>query len=142
MTSEAKQITLALVGGTFGGALTSLFSYSTKRSANFIFAVTLVIAAGFYVGFAWRASAGPLWMLTELAGTLAYGTAAVAGVRHSAWWLAAGWAAHPIWDIALHYFGPGRAFTPPAFGLACLSWDWVVAAVIVHHLVRRTRVPG
>jgi hypothetical protein len=50
------------------------------------------------------------------------------GLRGSPMWLAAGWALHPVWDIALHYFGPGRAVAPETYAIACLSYDLLVAA--------------
>ena len=53
------------------------------------------------------------------------------GLRRSPLWLAAGWALHPVWDIALHFFGPGRAFAPETYTIACLSYDLVVAGYIV-----------
>ena len=53
------------------------------------------------------------------------------GVRRSPLWLAAGWALHPLWDIALHYVGPGHAFAPETYTIACLSYDLLVAAYIV-----------
>jgi hypothetical protein len=67
----------------------------------------------------------------------------VLGVRGSHWWLVAGWALHPIWDIALHYIGPGAAFAPAPYALACLGFDLVVAAAIgltygLHLVGRRT----
>jgi hypothetical protein len=45
-------------------------------------------------------------------------------------WLALGWALHPIWDLGLHRFGPGQ-FAPEAYPVSCLSYDLIVAAVIV-----------
>src|SRR5687768_18362866 len=51
--------------------------------------------------------------------------------RSSARWLALGWALHPVWDFGLHYFGPGRGIGPPFYAIACLSFDWVVAAYIL-----------
>jgi hypothetical protein len=47
-----------------------------------------------------------------LIGVAIDGGMALRGLRGSAWWIAAGWARHPIWDVALHFFGPGRTFAP------------------------------
>ena len=69
-------------------------------------------------------------MAGELAGVGIYGTMALRGLRGSPWWLAAGWAAHPIWDVALHYFGPGGSFAPEGYTITCLSFDLLVAAYV------------
>ena len=62
----------------------------------------------------------------------------MAGVRGSAWWLAVGWALHPVWDVALHLVGGGRVFTPQAYPVACLSWDTIVAGAIAWGIVHGT----
>ena len=36
---------------------------------------------------------------------------------------------HPIWDVALHYTGPGRAFAPAWYTTSCLTFDLMVAGV-------------
>jgi len=41
----------------------------------------------------------------------------------------AGWTIHPVWDIALHYAGPGRAFAPEWYTTSCLTYDLMVAGV-------------
>jgi len=66
----------------------------------------------------------------ELVGVAIFGGMGLLGLRGSPWWLAAGWAAHPIWDIALHYFGPGGSFAPEAYAITCLSFDLLVAGYI------------
>jgi hypothetical protein len=38
---------------------------------------------------------------------------------------------HPFWDVVVHYIGPGSAFTPWTYAIACISFDWLVAAYIV-----------
>ncbi len=99
-----------------------------------VLAIFLIMAAGAYQGFAIMASnllgAGPIWAPVELVGGVVFGTMALLGLRGSPWWLAAGWAAHPIWDIVLHYFGPGSSFAPEPYVIACVSYDWLVAAYI------------
>ena len=54
-------------------------------------------------------------------------------------WLAAGWALHPVWDVALHLVGPGHALGSIAYATACLTWDPLVAAVIAVGILRRAR---
>lgn len=93
-----------------------------------LLAVVLVIAAGVYVGFA--ADAGGGWITAEVAGVAVYGGMAALGIRGSRWWLVAGWAAHPLWDVLLHYVGPGRSFAPDTYTIPCLSFDLLVALYI------------
>ena len=90
----------------------------------------MVTAAGAYFGFAIAAGAGPIWTLVELAQVVIFGTMALLGLRGSPYWLAAGWALHPLWDVGLHYMGPGRSFAPMTYAIACIRFDLVVAAYI------------
>jgi hypothetical protein len=66
----------------------------------------------------------------ELVQVIVFGTMALLGLRDSPWWLVAGWALHPIWDVGLHYWGPGSAFASEPYAIACVSFDWVVAIYI------------
>jgi hypothetical protein len=99
-----------------------------------VLAIFLIMAAGAYQGFALMASnllgAGPIWAPVELVGGVVFGAVALLGLRGSPWWLAAGWAAHPAWDIVLHYFGPGRSFAPESYVIGCLSFDLLIAGYI------------
>jgi hypothetical protein len=92
--------------------------------------IFLFTAAGAYFGFAIAAGAGPIWTFVELVQVIIFGTMALLGLRGSPWWLAAGWALHPLWDVGLHYIGPGRSFAPVTYAIACISFDLVVAAYI------------
>ena len=55
---------------------------------------------------------------------------ALLGLRDSRYWIAAGWALHPLWDIGLHDIGPGQSFAPFTYAIACVSCDLAVAANI------------
>jgi hypothetical protein len=92
--------------------------------------ILLFAAAGAYFGFAIAAGAGPLWTVVELLQVVAFGAFALLGLRGSPYWLAAGWALHPVWDIGVHYAGPGT-FAPTTYTIACVSFDLVVAAFII-----------
>ena len=52
------------------------------------------------------------------------------GLFGSVWWIVAGWALHPLWDVGVHFLGPGRSFAPETYTIACLSFDLLVAAYI------------
>jgi hypothetical protein len=95
-----------------------------------LLAVFLLVAAALYIVFAVRAGESTFWVAGELVGVGVYGTMALLGLRGSPWWLAAGWAAHPVWDLALHYFGPGGSFAPVGYAITCLSFDLLVAAYV------------
>ena len=105
-----------------------------------VLVIFLFIAAGAYFGFATVGrevvDTQPIWMLVELAQVIVFGTLALLGLRGSPYWIAAGWALHPFWDVPLHYIGPGHSFTPWTYAIACVSFDWLVAiyTVIVYGL--------
>ena len=90
----------------------------------------LFIAAGVYIVFAVRAGEGILWVVVEVVGVAIFGGMALLGLRGSLWWIVAAWALHPLWDVVLHYLGPGRPFAPETYTIACLSFDWLVAVYI------------
>jgi len=75
------------------------------------------------------------WAGVEIAGVVLFGLMGIAGVRGSAWWLVAGWGLHPMWDIGLHYFGPGVQFVPEWYTIGCLSFDVVAAAYVASSIV-------
>jgi len=125
-----------LIDGAVGGAVLCLAAFLLSRFTRdivgriLLFAV-LIVAALFYVYFALRSDESALWIALEVVGIAVYATMGAFGLRGSPMWLAAGWALHPLWDIVLHYFGPGHAFAPETYTIACLSYDWLVAAYIV-----------
>ena len=132
-------ITTYLVNGAIQALVPVVIAFLLSRFVGdfvgrSVLAIFLIMAAGSYQGFAIMASdllgAGPIWAPVELVGGVVFGTMALLGLRGSPWWLAAGWAAHPIWDIVLHYFGPGSSFAPEPYVIACVSYDWLVTAYI------------
>lgn len=96
-----------------------------------LLAFVLFGAASTYVLFAVQAGEGGYWVMGEALGVGVFGGMGLLGLRGSPWWLAAGWALHPVWDVALHYFGPGAEFAPVAYTITCLSFDLLVAAYVV-----------
>jgi hypothetical protein len=100
-----------------------------------VLAIFLFAAAGAYFGFATvgreLVGAPAIWTLVELLQVVVFGTMALLGLFGSPYWLAAGWALHPLWDVLLHYIGPGQAFTPWTYAIACIGFDWLVALYIV-----------
>ncbi len=100
-----------------------------RRGEDRIFAQGLFVAALVYVGFALAGGAGLGALVTELIGVALFGAVAWLGLRRSALWLAAGWAAHVGWDLLLHPLA-GPAYAPAWYVRACLGFDLVVAAWI------------
>jgi hypothetical protein len=124
-----------LLQGLVNGAVLAAVAYVLSRftrdvAGRAVLALWLVGAAAMYVLFAADADQGAAAVLGELAGVAVYGTVALRGLRGSPMWLAAGWALHPVWDIALHYVGPGASFAPVQYTVSCLSFDLVVAGYI------------
>ena len=124
-----------LIEGAIVGADLALVAFLLSRLAHDIvgravLAGVLIFAAVIYVVFAAREGAGGVWLAGELVGIAVYGGMALLGLRCSRWWLAAGWALHPLWDILLHYLGPGHSFAPETFTIPCLTFDLAVAAYI------------
>jgi hypothetical protein len=120
----------ALIGGAFIGAILTIVAIAIPRYTRHILAATLVGAALVYIHFALDAHAGMAWLAAELAGVAVYGTLALRGVRRSAWWLVAGWTLHPVWDVALHYAGPGSSLAPDWYTVSCFTWDLATAMII------------
>jgi hypothetical protein len=121
--------------GAIGGAVLALIAFLLSRFTREIYgrallAIFLITAAGAYFGFAVLAGVSPLWILVELVGVIVFGVMALLGLRDSAWWLALGWALHPLWDVVLHLWGPGSSFASQPYAIACITFDWVVAAYI------------
>ena len=134
-------IPLVLINGAISAAVAVVVpAFLLSRFTRDIFGrsvlvIWLFIAAGAYFGFATLGrdvvDTYPIWMLVEIAQVFAFGALALLGLRGSPYWIAAGWALHPLWDVVVHYLGPGSAFTPWTYAIACISFDWLVAIYIV-----------
>ena len=100
-----------------------------------VLVIFLVIAAGAYFGSATvgrdLVGSNQVWILVELAQGVVFGAIGLLGLRGSPYWIAAGWALHPFWDVVVHYIGPGHTFTPWTYAIACVSFDWIIAIYIV-----------
>ena len=118
-----------LVSGAVYGAVLTLVAIAIPRFTRHLLLAALVVAAASYVYFALDSHASMPWLAAELAGVAVYGYAAVRGVRGSAWWLVGGLALHPVWDVALHYAGPGRGIAPDWYTTWCLTYDLMSAAL-------------
>jgi hypothetical protein len=133
--TESQLIAGLLLEGAIGGVVLAVIAFLLSRLirdtvGRSLLVIFLFAAAGAYFGFAIGAGAGPIWTLVELVQVVIFGSMALHGLRGYPYWLAAGWALHPVWDIGLHYIGPGHSFAPITYAIACISFDLVVAAYI------------
>ncbi len=129
-------ITNYLIGGAINALLLVVVAFLLSKFVGDIYgrallAIFLIIAGGAYFGFATAALTSGLWVIAELLHALVIGAMGLQGLRGSPYWIAGGWALHPIWDWPLHYLGPGNAFAPDFYAISCVTFDWVVALYIV-----------
>ena len=125
-----------LIEGAIGGFVLSVIAFLLSRfvrdiAGRTLLATVLFAAAGAYFGFAFNETTPRVWVLIELLQVVAFGVLGLYGWRGSPYWLALGYALHPLWDFGVHHFGPGRAFAPLPYVIACISFDWVVALYIL-----------
>ena len=132
----------ALIKGAILAMILIALAHVLRRNRREILFASLLVAALAYVLFAVRAQAGAGWIIVELIGLAIYGGIGWRGVRGSIWWLASAWALHPLWDIALHYFGPGVSFVHPLrYPVPCVSFDLVVATYLGYLASRESTSP-
>lgn len=129
----------ALILGLVLGLVYVAYARRRGRAELVALAVGLVGAALIYLVFAALGGASLAWLAVEVVGIGIYGALAWLGLRRSPLWLAAGWAAHPLWDVFGHLLGGGAAFTPRWYALACISFDLVVGAYVLFTRVGQGR---
>lgn len=131
-----------LIGGAVNGAILALLALAAPRLTRRLLFAVLVFAAAMYVVFTVGSGEPSRWMAIELAGVVLYGAMGWRGLKGSPWWLVAGWVAHPLWDIALHFIGPGHTFAPVTYTVPCLTYDLAVAAIYAARLAVRPEPAG
>ena len=134
--THAELVRAVLIEGAIGGVVLSVIAFVLSRFVKDIvgrtlLATVLFAAAGAYFGFAFNETTPRIWLLIELLQIVAFGVLGLYGWRGSPYWLALGYALHPLWDFGVHHVGPGRSFAPVAYVFACVSFDWIVAAYII-----------
>ena len=134
--TQMEFIRVVLREGAIAGIVLSIIALLLSRFTRDIvgrtlLATVLFAAAGAYFGFAFNDSTSRIWVLIELLQVVAFGMLGLYGWKGSPYWLALGYALHPLWDFGVHHIGPGRDFAPRAYVIACISFDWVVALYLV-----------
>jgi hypothetical protein len=130
-----EPLSVVLIEGAIGGVILALAAFLLSRfvsdiAGRTLLATVLFAAAGAYFGFAFNPTTPPIWLLLELLQVVGFGIFGLYGWRGSPYWLALGYLLHPLWDIGVHYLGPGSSFAPLSYAIFCLSFDWVAAAYI------------
>jgi hypothetical protein len=129
-----------LIEGAILALVLIALTHLLRAHAGEILFTVLLLASLAYVLFAVRGGAGAGWLALEVVGVAIYGAVGWVGVRGSLWWLAAAWALHPIWDIGLHYLGPGRSFVHPLrYPIPCVSFDLLVAGYLAYLASRESK---
>ena len=124
------------LGAVLSIPLLALANRLKRHSMIHLLGISLIIAAIIYIGFAvvWGST---VWVAVEALGVLIYTLFYWLSTRYSALWLSLGWLLHPVWDVVLHVSGPGSHVAPEWYAIACLSFDMVVAAYILHRVKYR-----
>ena len=85
----------------------------------------LLVTALVYVALAWWGGEEG-WLRIEGTGVMAAYLFVLLSRKYGRWALGAGWLLHPVWDLVLHYWGPGAAFVSPVYVWGCVSFDLLV----------------
>jgi hypothetical protein len=83
-----------------------MYRFAGQLAWRYLIVLFFFIAAGLYIVFALRADEGILWVAGEVVGVAIFGGMALLGMRSSIWWIIAGWALHPLWDVGQHNLAP------------------------------------
>jgi hypothetical protein len=111
-----------------GGGIAAMLAALLRRSRNetSLWAMALVVAALIYPAFALGAG-GPSAAPQEFLGSLPWIAVAIASRGFGPSLLAAGWAAHGVWDM----MPVNRPWMPDFYPPLCLGFDLVVAVRLV-----------
>jgi hypothetical protein len=125
--------TMVLVLLVQGVVQAAIFAFLARRAgprfAPAMHGGLLVVAGFIYVYYASRAGDAH-GLAIEGMGTAALLALSFVGIRRrSAGLLAAGWALHPVWDVALHTGGIG-GYAPLGYVVTCVGFDFLLAALI------------
>jgi hypothetical protein len=119
-----------------GAILGALFAVAARRLGGEgelrVSALGLALAALIYLGLALPSAAGR-WLVVETAGVAIFGGIAWLGLRRPGW-LALGWTAHMVWDVALH-LERAQPVVGAWYPLACVGFDLIVAGFLLNAAV-------
>lgn len=116
------------------GAFSCLVFILVARQAGLkreiiVYAISLLVAALIYFGFAVAGGATVSWLVIESGSLVLFSLVALFGLRQSAWVLMIGWAAHAVWDLLLHKVLE-VGFVPEWYPVVCIGFDLFLAGYI------------
>ena len=125
-----------LIEIVIGLLLAGGFILLVRRGRSYMrsFAIGLVVTALIYVVLA-RFNGAVGWVPIELVGVAVFAVFAWLGLKRSGWFLAAGWALHPLWDAGLHDYS--THFVPHWYIGGCIGFDLLVAGYIAYREAKR-----
>jgi len=119
-----------VVGVLLGGLFLLAVRQRRPGHQSIVLSITLIVVALVYVAFALANRAGWRWLLLEVVGAGVYTMAAFLSIQRSLGWLVLGWATHPFWDVGVHLVNRQPNFAPAWYEIACVSFDFIVAAYV------------
>jgi hypothetical protein len=138
MEDTLQFIIFPVLGALFGAGFVFLARWSGLKVRQ-ILAYGLIAACFVYVALSGRSDNPAVWLGFEMTGVAIFGSAALLSMIGSLWWLAAGFALHPVWVIVFHYVGAGSAFVPKEYSLANAAFDLTLAAYLIYEILRGPR---
>lgn len=137
MRTQVLAVAHLLIGALFCAVFILAVRRLAPRAELSVFAAGLVAAALVYVAFAFAGRAPGAWLAVEFAGLAAFALFALPALRRSPLPLAAGWAAHALWDLLLHSDALTHAggadvhIVPDWYRLICAGFDFALAAYLL-----------
>ena len=128
LISDRLAVVLAAILAAASMAWLWFTPVAERRTAE---GITLAIIAAIYIGFA-LAERDATNLLIEVAFAIAIVAVVFIGLAHSPYWLAAGLAAHGVWDFLHHHRHPvlGTREVPRWYPPACLVYDFPLAIFV------------
>ncbi|CAN2532720.1 hypothetical+protein [Methylocapsa aurea] len=137
---DASSILIPAAVGALLGVAFAFFARWSERypqaGSRRALAYGLIATAALYVGLSFASDNPKAWFGIEMTGFAIFGSFALLGLVGSPWWLAIGFALHPLWHLQFHYLGTGAEFAPTWFTLGLTGFDLAVAAYVVYAVLR------
>jgi hypothetical protein len=120
---------ICLSGLALGLLLIVFTRFWEPAQALEIFALVLIGMPMPYLLFAIHGAPLP-WLGLEGIGLVLFGSMGWGGLRGSPRLVALGWALHSVWDVGLHWVGPGARYTVHWYPVVCLCADLSIAVYV------------
>lgn len=120
-------MTAIIIGISSSLLLILIFAFLKQFEKSIIYGLTLSAIGFLYVGFTW--SNFSELILTAIQ-ALVFLMIAYYGIKRNILFLAVGFFAHGIWDLAYTHF-QSSTLIPPHYDLFCLTFDFIVGIYLV-----------